>query len=321
MNYRKTASLVALATSLFMVFTLSSNSKAAEMASPKPTIKLPPVLTPKLIWPKDAVVDGVVFNSKITKKIDIWEDFQCSNCAKFDRTNGALLNKVIATKLAQVDFHTLTFLGAESEDLANATACASDANKFLELRSLLFAQQPATKNSGFWSSGQILKTASQVGLSSSTFQNCVNSHKYLAWVRSLNSLATKERIAATPTVLINRVPINRSSDYLDSNRLEKVIRTPSLIVPTPTSSDVSPSSGGFNVSKVFGVEPTFNKPTGAPPTSPGAGEIIVGTGEPVQKSDTITVQYVLMNWATGSIVESSCSKCSFMSGCCTTHVL
>jgi peptidylprolyl isomerase len=78
-----------------------------------------------------------------------------------------------------------------------------------------------------------------------------------------------------------------------------------LIVPTPTSADVSPSSGGFNVSKVFGIEPTFNKPTGAAPTSPLAGDVITGAGELVQQSDTVTVQYVLMVWDSGNIVESS----------------
>jgi peptidylprolyl isomerase len=305
MHFQKTRGFCSFATTFFLIISFSMGTSAADMASPKPTVKIPPILSPKIVKPRGSSAEGFVFNPTVTKRIDIWEDLQCSNCAKFDVVNQALLNKVIASKLASVNFHTLAFLGAESEDLANAVSCASDENKFLALRDKFFKLQQATKNSGFWSSGQIIKTAATVGLTSRVFQICVTSHKYLVWLKSIEALTTKKNISATPTVLINNIPLNRTTDYSDPVRLEKVIHTPSLIVPTPTSADVSQSSGGFNVSKVFGIEPTFNKPTGVAPTSPLAGDVILGSGEQVQQSDTVTVQYVLMVWDSGNIVESS----------------
>ncbi len=54
-----------------------------------------------------------------------------------------------------------------------------------------------------------------------------------------------------------------------------------------------------------GQAPTITPPTGAAPTTLQSQDIIVGTGAEVLVTSTLTVQYTLMTWSNGSVVESS----------------
>jgi peptidylprolyl isomerase len=56
-----------------------------------------------------------------------------------------------------------------------------------------------------------------------------------------------------------------------------------------------------------GEAPTITPPTGAAPATLQTQDIIVGTGTEVLPTSTLTVQYTLMTWSNGSIVESSWS--------------
>ena len=86
---------------------------------------------------------GVVFNDDLTgvPVIDIYEDFQCPVCAQFTQLNGPYIESLIAEKKATVVYHTLSFLGPESVNAANAAACAADDGKFLEYHRLLMMNQ------------------------------------------------------------------------------------------------------------------------------------------------------------------------------------
>jgi len=54
-----------------------------------------------------------------------------------------------------------------------------------------------------------------------------------------------------------------------------------------------------------GAAPTITAPTGVAPTTLQSQDIIVGTGAEVLATSTLTVQYTLMTWSNGSVVESS----------------
>jgi peptidylprolyl isomerase len=62
----------------------------------------------------------------------------------------------------------------------------------------------------------------------------------------------------------------------------------------------------------FGTAPpTVTVPTGAPPTVLEASDLITGRGPAAKKGDTITVQYVLVSYATGQVIQSSWTSMSF----------
>jgi len=54
-----------------------------------------------------------------------------------------------------------------------------------------------------------------------------------------------------------------------------------------------------------GEAPTITAPTGTAPTTLESRDIIVGTGAEVKGTSTLTVQYTLMTWSNGKVVESS----------------
>ena len=70
---------------------------------------------------------------------------------------------------------------------------------------------------------------------------------------------------------------------------------------------VSESSGLPAVTDNAGEAPTITPPTGTAPTTLQTKDIIVGTGTEVQASSTLTVQYTLMTWSNGKLIESSWS--------------
>jgi peptidylprolyl isomerase len=62
----------------------------------------------------------------------------------------------------------------------------------------------------------------------------------------------------------------------------------------------------------FGTAPPkVTVPTGAPPTVLESSDLITGTGPAAKKGDMITVQYVLVSYATGQVIQSSWTSMSF----------
>ena len=86
---------------------------------------------------------GIVFNAAKKPVIDIWEDFQCPICQRFEAINNSYLNSVVREGKAKVVFHTMSFIGPESVLAAAAGACAADQGKFLEMHSVLYQNQAA----------------------------------------------------------------------------------------------------------------------------------------------------------------------------------
>lgn len=61
----------------------------------------------------------------------------------------------------------------------------------------------------------------------------------------------------------------------------------------------------LSVSDKPGLEPTLGKPVGEAPTSLISKDIILGTGDEVVATSTLTVHYQLISWKSGEILQSS----------------
>ena len=148
---------------------------------------------------------GITFNKGLTgvPKIDIYEDFQCPFCMQFERANLKYVDSLIQEKKAVVTYHILSFIGPESVVAANAAACAADEDKFLSFHGTMYANQPATENSGEWSKERIIGIAEAAGITSTSFADCVNNGKYLGWAQKVAEAASAAKINSTPTVLLN----------------------------------------------------------------------------------------------------------------------
>ena len=168
---------------------------------------------------------GVVFNGELTgvPVVDIYEDFQCPVCAQFTQLNGPYIESLIAEKKATVVYHTLSFLGPESVNAANAAACSADEGKFLEYHRLLMMNQKA-ENSGAWTNSVFASIGQTAGITSQKFSSCVNKGKYLGWVSNVAAAGAKANVNSTPTVFVNGKEIDRNaSEYFDAAKFKAAV--------------------------------------------------------------------------------------------------
>lgn len=157
---------------------------------------------------------GLVFNKEVTGVpfIEIYEDFQCPACERFVSVSGPYIEELIATKQAKVAYHTLSFLGGESQLAANAAACAADQGKFIQFHKTLYANQPS-ENSGAWTTDYLATLGVSLGITDPVYEKCVKDQDYLGWVKNVAEEGAKRNINSTPTVLINGKEIDRNTAY------------------------------------------------------------------------------------------------------------
>jgi protein-disulfide isomerase len=157
---------------------------------------------------------GIVFNGDLkgVPVLDLYEDFQCPSCARFEGTQGQYLESLIADKKATVVFHTLSFIGTESIIAANAGACSADEGKFLALHKMLYQTQPQ-ENSGAWTTEALIAAGGSVGIKSKAYKDCVTNGTYADWVTNVQASAAKADVNSTPTVFINGKQLDRNAYY------------------------------------------------------------------------------------------------------------
>lgn len=169
---------------------------------------------------------GIVFNKGVTgvPKVDIWEDFQCPVCRNFEAVNNKQLNEWINKKEIVAVFHPLSFIGAESAYMANASACAADEGKFLQFHEVLYANHAATENSGQWNAITLTALGAKIGLTSKSFAECVSSGKYQDWVTNVANDGNSKKINSTPTIQINGKEIERTQkNYFDAATFKSLV--------------------------------------------------------------------------------------------------
>lgn len=134
--------------------------------------------------------------------LDIYEDFQCPACGKFEAALGSVIKQAVADGTVRANYHVMSFLGPESDRAASAAGCAANAGKYAEFHDELYANQPVEHTGGY--THQDLRTAGKkVGITDPTFDKCVNTDAYAKWTNKVDTEAAKRGVTATPTVFIN----------------------------------------------------------------------------------------------------------------------
>jgi protein-disulfide isomerase len=168
---------------------------------------------------------AIAFNEDIKglPVVDIYEDFQCPICQQFESLNGQYITSLVTDKKAIVKFHPLSFLGPESVRAANAAACANDEGKFLDYHLGMYANQPATENSGVWTNDRIIGIAEVSGIKSDTFSSCVKSSQYEGWVGKVAEAGSKAGVNSTPTIFVNGKEIDRNTEYFSAAKFKAAV--------------------------------------------------------------------------------------------------
>jgi protein-disulfide isomerase/uncharacterized membrane protein YphA (DoxX/SURF4 family) len=206
------------------------------------------------------VKDGVVFGKKAAATVDIYEDFQCPNCQRFEQAVGPQIDKDVRANKAQVRFHIMAFLDSSSNGnryssrAANAALCAADisVDTFVKYHNYLYRPdvQPKEGTNGR-TNAQLEAYAAKVGITGpqlTTFDSCVNTEKHKALVQAMTEQASKDGVTGTPTIKVNGKSIDPTlaawnkaiANALKNGPAPNPSSTPAS--PTPSSS-TSSSSG------------------------------------------------------------------------------
>ena len=172
--------------------------------------------------------DGIVFNQGLPLKIDVFEDFQCPICKLFEEPIGGYLTSLITEKKAQVTYHPLSFLGNGTKDdesiaASNAAYCAVDEDKFLDFHKALMDVQSQVENSGFLNTENLLTIGKKIGITSTSFTDCVTNKSKLVNVVAATESMARYGVKGTPTTLINGKLWERQSPGFDLNEFRAAV--------------------------------------------------------------------------------------------------
>ena len=171
--------------------------------------------TPSGHTPEGGVLVG---NANASRSMIVFEDPQCPYCRQFETLNGALITAALDAGELVVEYRMRCFLGQESVRADNALALAAEAGRFDELRKALFAAQPPEGTGGF-TSRDLVRLGTQVGLTSSNFVSGVREARYADWVLRREELYQAEDPQGTPAAWLNGTPID-SSVLFDRSKFE-----------------------------------------------------------------------------------------------------
>jgi protein-disulfide isomerase len=171
--------------------------------------------------PPNAVADGTGFAVGTgSSVVDIYEDFMCPHCAEFEESSGEAVDRLGTQNKAQIVYHPIAILdGASTTDYstrsAAAAACAAADGKFREYAKALFAQQPSEGSAGL-SDDQLVQVGASIGLSESSFGQCVREGTYKSWVQHVTDEASADGVTGTPTVKVNGNQVQPTAEAITS---------------------------------------------------------------------------------------------------------
>lgn len=162
--------------------------------------------------------------------VDVYEDFLCPICGRFESNYKSDMSKAIEAGKIQVKYHPVAILNklstpaGYSTRAANAALCAADAGKFHAVHEKLFAEQPAENSAGL-SNAELVAKGQEAGVGGS-FGQCVNAGKYNKQIDAATAAAVKDTALrqpggkgfGTPTVLVN----GKWVDWRDSSWLSDI---------------------------------------------------------------------------------------------------
>jgi protein-disulfide isomerase len=142
--------------------------------------------------------------------LDMYEDFQCPVCAKFEQIFGLQIVDLVKTNQVRLVAHPLSFLddnlrNDSSNRAANAAACAADADRFLQYHTATFQGQPTQEGAGYTDSQleKFAQTAGITGAALTTWDQCYTAKSHNQWVESVQTQSEKDGVSGTPTVKLN----------------------------------------------------------------------------------------------------------------------
>jgi len=148
-------------------------------------------------------------------------DYQCPFCEQFfSQAYPQIKKDYIDTGKIQFAFRDYPFLGQpqtdpagdESMNSANAARCANDQGKFWDYHDYLYSHQ-GQEDSGTFSKDNLKKFASDMGLNTTQFNQCIDNNTHLTDAQNDMKEGQGYGVSGTPTVYINGVELVGAQPY------------------------------------------------------------------------------------------------------------
>lgn len=136
-------------------------------------------------------------------------DYECEACGFFATSYEADVVAAFAnTGKVRFEIRNAPFHGAGARNAAEAAYCATEQDAFWPMHDSLFLNQPTVEGTGMqaFSDARLNAIASELGLDTQAFGQCVSSGKYTQQVENDYNTAVQNNIRGTPTFIINGRP-------------------------------------------------------------------------------------------------------------------
>ncbi|MGD0925140.1 MAG: thioredoxin domain-containing protein [Streptosporangiaceae bacterium] len=156
--------------------------------------------------------------------VDVYIDFQCPFCRRFELSAGTALAAMVVEHQISIAYHPMNFLDQASTThystrAAASSGCAADQDRFVDYAHALFVDQPPEGSAGL-TDEQLIAIGESVGLGPA-FASCVPGRPYLDWPPYVTARALAAGVEATPTVLVAGVAVPAESEAI-ANAVEQV---------------------------------------------------------------------------------------------------
>jgi protein-disulfide isomerase len=164
------------------------------------------VVAPSSLTPTGAIPVGEA-DAPVT--VEIYFDYMCPACGRFEAANGAELDRLVEEGVARVELRPISFLDEQSGGTeystraANALATVADLApaQVWDLHGSLYRQQPAEGTEGL-SDAQIADVAADAGVPAGVLARFTDG-RFRPWVASATQQAFDSGVEGTPTVKID----------------------------------------------------------------------------------------------------------------------
>ena len=153
-----------------------------------------------------AADDPVRGNAAAPITIIEFSDFQCPFCARVNPTL-ARLRETYGDRIKIVFKDYPLPNHPQAPKAAEAARCAGEQKKYWEMHDAMFANQRALEVPA------LKQTARAIGLEGASFDQCLDSGKYTATIRSGTTLGDKMGVNSTPTLYVNGRPLIGAMPY------------------------------------------------------------------------------------------------------------
>lgn len=146
--------------------------------------------------------------------IEVFEDFQCPNCATFSKTTEQSLidSDYITSGKVYYIFRQYPFLDysastKESHQAANASMCALEQGRFWDYHDILYANMNG-ENQGAFINKRLVAFAQNLGLQMDKFNTCFDQNTYKSEIEQDYNMGINYGINGTPSVFVNGQPLD-----------------------------------------------------------------------------------------------------------------